>query len=106
MGATYKFRDGREIKNTFGDSAVYIDNPYAMCDVTLLRRLKCFPMKNIAAAFCDQWGISYKRLAKIHTKFQYTWVIDLGANRFVPVNAEGYVMAKAFGKTFVGVVHD
>jgi hypothetical protein len=106
MSATYKFRDGREIKNTFGDSTVFIENLHVICDVTLLRQLKCFPQKKLALDFCKQWGIKYARFVRLQTRFQYTWVIDLGANRFVPVNAEGYVIAKAFGKTFVGVVHD
>lgn len=107
MGIEYFFIEGRDRnEGAFDKHSIHIDNPHAPCTVELLRKLRCFPLKKLAKEWCDQWNVKHVRIIKLRTRFQETWVIDLGRNSFVPAFAEGYITAKMFGKTFSHAVRD
>lgn len=102
MAIEYVFEEGRgRNEGAFDKSAVYIENPYAKCDIELLRKVQCFALKKFAKEFCDKWRIKPVRIIQLTTRFQKTWVIDLGRNQFVPSFAEGYLLAREQNKTFV-----
>ena len=102
MGIEYFFNDVHTSANkgAFDESAVFIENPHKLCNAELLRKLRCFPQKKMAVEFCKQWNVDFSSIVKMQTRFQYTWVIDLGRNCFVPEFAEGYLLAKSLGKEF------
>lgn len=107
MTIKYEFKDGRgRNEGAFDRSYVHIANPHKKCTVDLLRKLECFALKKHAKEFCLKWNIKPVAIVKLTTRFQETWVVDLGRNSFMPCFAEGYLIALEQNKTFVRAYSD
>lgn len=105
MPITYKFEPIEDDPNraAFDGVTVDIPNPFEIIEPEIYGSLETFTLKKQAIAFCKNHNVSYSRIVKIRTRFQYGWIIDLGRNSFVPKHAMGYVIAHAMGYEFVGV---
>lgn len=102
--AIYTFgRDLLRFEGAFDGRSVFLENPYEMQTADTLRKMQTFNLKKEAIAFCKKWGLAYSQIIRIQTRFQYAWVISLGRNDFVPVHAEGHLLAHKAGKILLSV---
>ena len=104
MAITYK--KGRKLttnENCFDKSFVEITNPSKMIDGDTHAKLEHFPTKKEAVSFCKDNKIDFARVLKVESRFEFTWIVDLGRNCFMPRYAIGHLAMSAFGYKLGGV---
>ena len=64
-------------------NAIYIENEYKILDFEVFKYLRIFAQRKDAKQWCKDNNVNPVRIIKARTRFQESYVLDMGRNHFL-----------------------
>ena len=68
-------------------SVIYIENPYKRLEFEVFKQLKTFVLRKFAVEWCKENNVRPARIVKVGTRFQESYILDMGHNSFLKDDA-------------------